>query len=280
MSAKESRPKLSPHKGTTCESLSLPLTVTLMVKGLSVVFDNRREVVKPVLTNVSKVGWAYGHLAFAGCCAEAVSASPICLKGCYARTELNPSGRYAAVAGRHTWLRWLRLNHPEAWRTLFQRDVTRLAQWYDRHATPAAERTLRLHHSGDIMNRRDAETVAAAMAAMADTDIRVWIPTRTWVVSSILPVLRTIHALPHVTVRPSALNFDDAAPVVEGLAAGATVLVDADAESLGVRVCPGVAQHTTCRAAGCGLCFAKDGEAVGYPGHGQALAKLLKRRAA
>jgi hypothetical protein len=92
--------------------------------------------------------------------------------------------------------------------------------------------------------------------------VRFWIPTRAWqapkstlpVFDPLLNVLRQLAQLPNVTVRPSALNFGDYAPVVEGLHAGSTAAMP---DMLRARQCPAYAQGGCC--SDCRACW-KDKE--------------------
>ena len=86
----------------------------------------------------------------------------------------------------------------------------------------------RVHDSGDMFNVAYAECWHAVCQALPG--IRFWIPTRSWqkpksalpVFDPLLNTLRTLAMLPNVTVRPSALDFGDSAPVIAGLHAGST----------------------------------------------------------
>jgi hypothetical protein len=93
-------------------------------------------------------------------------------------------------------------------------------------------------------------------------DVRFWVPTRAWQPpSGLLPVfdpllnwLRKLASLPNVTVRPSALNFGDSAPMAAGLHAGFT---EENAEAFH---CPAPLQGNECRECrACRACWeAKD----------------------
>src|SRR3954454_20846157 len=78
----------------------------------------------------------------------------------------------------------------------------------------------RVHDSGDMFNVAYAECWYAVCQALPA--IRFWIPTRSWqqpnsplpVFDPLLNTLRRLATLPNVTVRPSALDFGDTAPVI------------------------------------------------------------------
>jgi hypothetical protein len=87
----------------------------------------------------------------------------------------------------------------------------------------------RVHDSGDMFNA--AYTECWYRVSVELPDIEFWIPTRAWqqpghgLLNMFDPIVHWLHRLamlPNVTVRPSALNFGDYAPVVKGLHAGST----------------------------------------------------------
>ena len=85
----------------------------------------------------------------------------------------------------------------------------------------------RVHDSGDMFSDKYAAMWADVVAALPD--VRFWIPTRSYHGAAqlrILPVLRTINALPNAAVRPSALYMNTAPPDVDGLAAGTGAAAD------------------------------------------------------
>jgi hypothetical protein len=118
----------------------------------------------------------------------------------------------------------------------------------------------RVHDSGDMFNAMYAECWLQVCRAMPE--VRFWIPTRAWqqpsgplpIFDPLLNVLRQLANLPNVTVRPSALNFGDYAPVISGLHAGSTAAMP---DVLRTRQCPAYAQGGHCGE--CRACWdAKD----------------------
>jgi hypothetical protein len=75
----------------------------------------------------------------------------------------------------------------------------------------------------------------------------------------LLNTLRNLAALPNVTLRPSALNFGDSAPVVSGLHAGST------ADSSYGHQCPAPLQGGNC--GDCRTCWDANETAVSYAKH-------------
>lgn len=73
-----------------------------------------------------------------------------------------------------------------------------------------------------------------------------------------LEKLRHIARLPNVSLRPSALEFNEAPPIVEGLSNGTTVILSEDQLPEGVVICPKTINHTSCETEGCRACWTKD----------------------
>lgn len=127
------------------------------------------------------------------------------------------------------------------------------------------ESYFRVHDSGDMFNATYADCWYQICVALPMT--RFWIPTRAWqqpsgplpVFDPLLNALRKLAALPNVTVRPSALNFGDAAPIVRGLHAGTT------AEFAGCHECPAPQQDGNC--GDCRHCWDARDQAVSYTRH-------------
>src|SRR5215475_8326942 len=107
----------------------------------------------------------------------------------------------------------------------------------------------RVHDSGDMFNVAYAQCWLEVCRAMPE--VRFWIPTRAWqqpagplpLFEPLLNVLRQLASLPNVTVRPSALNFGDYAPVVTGLHAGSTASMP---DVFRARQCPAYSQGGNC----------------------------------
>jgi len=78
------------------------------------------------------------------------------------------------------------------------------------------------HDSGDFF--AVAYVRAWIKIAQALPDVRFWFPTRSWVIPSMLDTLQEFGNLPNVSLRPSALALDEAAPEIPGFAAGTTVI--------------------------------------------------------
>lgn len=99
--------------------------------------------------------------------------------------------------------------------------------------------------------------------------IRFWIPTRSYRSPNKKwqAALLALGALPNVSLRPSALTWNDPAPRLEGYAAGTTgVTIDRKDDGI-APLCPKSVSHTSCEESNCRRCWDKDGE-VAYLAHG------------
>jgi hypothetical protein len=118
------------------------------------------------------------------------------------------------------------------------------------------EPIFRVHDSGDLFNH----AYVAAWGRIADAlpNVRFWIPTRSHSLPLLLESIRALAARPNVVVRPSALTFDELPPVIDGLAAGTTVIRSLPVlDTLpGVRLCPKTDPRDGRKACGdCRTCF-------------------------
>jgi len=124
----------------------------------------------------------------------------------------------------------------------------------------------RIHDSGDFFNVHYAACWLEICKALPQK--KFWAPTRAWqqqggalvIFDPLLNMLRQLASLPNVTVRPSALNFGDAAPVVAGLHAGSSAEFAAAPFE-----CPARWQKNQCGP--CRHCWESKTETVNYPQH-------------
>jgi hypothetical protein len=115
----------------------------------------------------------------------------------------------------------------------------------------------RVHDSGDLFSPSYTQLWVRVCKALPD--VKFWFPTRMWRTKNehMKAALLLLNSMPHVSVRPSALRFDDAAPAIEGLAAGTTASED------GFN-CPASLQKNAC--GDCRMCWTKD-RVVSYHAH-------------
>jgi hypothetical protein len=129
-------------------------------------------------------------------------------------------------------------------------------------------RYFRVHDSGDMFNIAYAQCWLEVCKALLS--VKFWIPTRAWqqpagplaIYDPLLSTLRALASLPNVTVRPSALNFGDYAPIVAGLHAGSTAAMP---DILRARQCPAHAQGGRC--GDCRACWDAKDTPVSYCKH-------------
>jgi len=117
--------------------------------------------------------------------------------------------------------------------------VSALVRMISDDVNERGEPIFRVHDSGDLFNH--AYVNAWGRIADALPDVQFWIPTRSHTLPLLLDSIRKLAARPNVVVRPSALAFDEFPPVVDGLAAGTTVIRSLpvlDSLPPGVRLCP------------------------------------------
>lgn len=107
----------------------------------------------------------------------------------------------------------------------------------------------RVHDSGDLFSPAYANLWARV--AKASPSVNFWFPTRQWRSKNphMQSALAALAALDNVSVRPSALRFEDDAPIVLHLAAGTT------ASTNGYN-CPASTQGNKC--GDCRQCWRKD----------------------
>ena len=114
------------------------------------------------------------------------------------------------------------------------------------------------HDSGDFFSVAYIDAWIAICSALPS--VRFWFPTRSYIVPNLAPALQRLAELPNVSVRPSGLEFDAETPIVDGFAAGTTVIrslpvLQTLAE--GTQVCPATADVPQCAAHGCDACWTK-----------------------
>lgn len=131
-----------------------------------------------------------------------------------------------------------------------QEEARQAREYVKRHGThDDFQPVFRVHDSGDLFSPSYADLWARICQALPH--VKFWLPTRQWRSRNghMLAALRRLAALPNVAVRPSALKFNDPAPVIDGLDAGTTASTDGF-------TCPAPAQDNECRD--CRACWQKD----------------------
>lgn len=113
----------------------------------------------------------------------------------------------------------------------------------------------RVHDSGDLFSPE--YTRLWIRICRNCPDVHFWFPTRSWRAPWI-DVIRELAAIANVTVRPSALRFDDPAPEIDGLHAGSTAARSG-------YTCPSHEQGNKCLE--CRACWLAKGIPIVYHRH-------------
>ena len=160
-----------------------------------------------------------------------------------------------------------------------------------------APKFFRIHDSGDFFNSTYTMAwlqVIREVNSYAVTHklepIKFWASTRRWQAACRCPTsdssttpagthfrilsgddrmmraLQMLAAEPHVTIRPSALDFDAVAPILPGLAAGSGSLTPTAAPVL-AQICPASRNSSSCAAESCRHCWTNPSEPVYYLQH-------------
>ncbi len=185
--------------------------------------------------------------------------------GCYAQiNRYNMPNVLDAQWVRFMWAKGLMKDH--AGRSTF---VTTMIDAIKSHVTNGY---FRVHDSGDFFHPEYARSWYYICKALPY--IRFWFPTRNWPHNGAMSKrwvesLTRLAALPNVTVRPSALRWDELAPRVAFLSTGTTGVNSPEiGNQLGCSVCPKTLIGGTCETNKCRTCW-YNGVAVAYLVHGR-----------
>lgn len=185
------------------------------------------------------------------CPAMVIGPNAICDK-CYALDR----GSYA----------WRTTKHAQAarfnWVTTCMRSAAGREEFITSMVTAIGTRRpiFRVHDSGDLFSPVYADCWAEIARRLPS--VTFWIPTRTYRFMA-LPkwarALTALSSLPNVTLRPSALHFNDAPPTIPGFAAGTS------ASTTGAHTCPAHEHGNQCGP--CRACFTSPSLPVIYRAH-------------
>jgi len=123
--------------------------------------------------------------------------------------------------------------------------------------------------SGDIFSPKLAKCLTEV--CNNTPNIHHWFPTRSWWSKNPTwnNALAELAALSNVTVRPSAIKFNDPPPTLDYLSRGTTVLLEKEqAEVLGVARCAKSFNGGSCGSHNCRACWDEPNTPVGYLVHG------------
>lgn len=217
-----------------------------------------------ILSHTSAMAcWSFSLPAVESCPGRSSSLQhddSIC-RACYAC-----QGRYTSttvmqcLAARLAWVRWHTTTHE------------RQQVWIDTMVRAITQSTkdggyFRWHDSGDIFSPTYCRMVRSVCARTPY--VQHWFPTRSWGLTWV-GELRKLNALPNVVVRPSSHGFNEAPPVVDGLADGLSAHTTEQPHKAVVWDCPKAAADnpaTNCAIAGCRVCWGDYGT-VSYRVHG------------
>ncbi len=248
---------------TNQSTLQSAKTAIIVITAYLTIWANRlaKSVVPgttvSLLSNPSKMpGLAFGLPAHKACPRKKGTICDSCYahKGCYS---------------------WKSAKHAQQTRFAWTRDCMRTDEgmmlWVSVMVQAIMkEEYFRIHDSGDFFNVRYARAWVMVCRALPAT--KFWAPTRAWQggVMGLLPVydpllnaLRELAALPNVTVRPSALDFGDLPPVVQGLHAGSTADMSDASKAY---QCPAKAKYDG-HCGPCRHCWDNKTTPVNYPKH-------------
>lgn len=124
------------------------------------------------------------------------------------------------------------------------------------------------HDAGDFFNPEYVDMWYEVCKALPD--VKFWFPTRSYRAEQLkwLVAFTFLNKLPNVSVRSSAIKFDDMPPDLhnKGFAAGSTAISSLDINLKDVQVCPKSKNKTDCETENCRYCWSKKGK-VAYLVH-------------
>lgn len=226
-------------------------------------FAGREWTLLSETTAMSCYSWSLP--AVASCPGRVANNSNDICYGCYAQI-----GRYGlpqimdTQAARLAWtIESLKTKREKEWITTLVMAIRKVTK-----NQPRKQRYFRWHDSGDIFSPTYCRMIIEV--CKRTPEVRHWLPTRSWRLPWV-DVIRELASLPNVIVRPSALTFDDAAPVVDGLGKGSTAITSLDRLPKGHRLCPKTTanyQEASCKSVGCRRCW-ESRQPVAYYVHGR-----------
>lgn len=192
-----------------------------------------------------------------GACPLSVTGEGTVCGSCYAM--INRYGMPNVMNAQYSRLGWLKLHLPTRSGRKIIEDTLTLAI-----ADNVANGYFRWFDSGDFFDPKMIEVVINV--CQRTPKVRHWFPTRIWHTNN--PVWRTplamLASLPNVSVRPSAIKFNENFPKIPELAAGTNVVT---ATQMSNTICPKTEFGGTCSTNNCRKCWHKRGN-VSYLVHG------------
>lgn len=218
----------------------------------------------PLLTYTSAMDcWSFSLPAGKeGSCPHMIDEPNSICTGCYAMiNRYNMPVVVNAQWTRFLWTKYL-LEHKHGG---FKEFVSVMIDSIKKHATNGFFRWM---DSGDLFSPLFIRACYAICSNLPD--IQHWFPTRVWYIKSksIQSALKQLASLPNVTIRPSAIHYDEIPPNIPYLAQGTTVLTNKYFQVPGILECPKSINHSSCEQEKCRLCWTHKMYRIGYRYHG------------
>lgn len=201
--------------------------------------------------------WSFSLLAGQTCPGKQLNCNSVC-DHCYAHMNAyNLYGTYETQLVRTLWVR--AMMRSDAGRDYFVKTMI--------DGIRALKTDIfRGHDSGDFFSMEYIQCWHEICSALPG--VRFWFPTRSYTIPKLLIHLRVLNSLPNVSVRPSAMFFNEDAPDVPGLATGMEVVTTPMLRSIRTRQCPkSITEQGSCEKCGCRACWDKTGK-VAFLTHG------------
>lgn len=176
-------------------------------------------------------------------------------KSCYARAN-----RYNTdVVAKAQWIRyqWFKNHLVEDENVLVETISLAIDKYVDNGY-------FRIFDSGDFSSPQEYDVWYNIIAN--NPQVKFWIPTRTWRSENPewIGGLVKLRELPNLMVRPSALEFNEPPPTVDGT----MVITDNAAKPDIVYLCPKSVNGSSCDKEGCRVCWESPATQVAYFVHG------------
>ena len=199
---------------------------------------------------------------------------------CYAGKSnyMHRTSQYSQTA-RWIWLRGLVQHHGLEGAAGRMADALRMHLGNRKNREKLGENPgfFRIHDSGDFTLSPNTYMLWS-LVARALPDVRFWAPTRMWTFPKFNEFVRSSPPPENLTVRPSALHFEDIAPGIDGFAAGSSahdIKTDPVKDDLADWICPAYQHdgHTCANAGGpkgekdCRVCWNYPDVAPSYRSH-------------
>lgn len=192
-------------------------------------------------------------------CPGAVYGEGTICQGCYAQIgRYNCNNVMTAQWVRYMWLKENLRTVAGTWHI-----ITQLANAINAQCKNGY---FRFFDSGDVFSVRMAYVIQR-VCELTPT-VKHWLPTRSWHLEGPLgEAVKRLGQVKNLTVRPSALYVNQAAPLVEGLARGSGVVDPTVVKFMADLICPKSKKGGSCESNGCRSCWDRPTKSVYYYQH-------------